>query len=75
MTVFIFFYRDYFKPYRNIFGLVHFKGTIIHSYEYCVPEPFQGQHILIVSAGYTGVNICLEVATKPKQILLQVLCE
>ena len=70
MTVLILFYRHYFKPYHNLFGLVHFKGTIIHSHDYRVPEPFQGQHVLIVGAGYTGVNICLEVATKAKQVLL-----
>lgn len=46
----------------NISGEDIFKGTIIHSHDYRIPDPYTGRRVLIVGAGPSGMDIALDVA-------------
>ena len=63
-------YRHYFIPHYNVLGLEHFKGTVLHSHEYRLPDTFEGQCVLVIGAGQSGIDICLEVAAKAKIVLV-----
>ncbi|KIP12209.1 hypothetical protein PHLGIDRAFT_508046 [Phlebiopsis gigantea 11061_1 CR5-6] len=39
-----------------------FPGTAIHATEYVKPAPFQGQHVVVVGAANTAVDICEDLA-------------
>ncbi|XP_060805161.1 senecionine N-oxygenase isoform X2 [Amyelois transitella] len=47
----------------NITGEETFKGTIIHSHSYRVPDPYKCRRVLIIGAGPSGMDISLDVAT------------
>ena len=64
------FIRKFFKPYCDIDGLQHFKGTVVHSHNYRVPELFTGQRVLVIGAGESGTDISLEVAKTAKEVLV-----
>ncbi|KAL4715988.1 hypothetical protein ACJJTC_013288 [Scirpophaga incertulas] len=46
-----------------------FKGTIIHSHDYRVPDPYKGRRVLIVGAGPSGMDISLDVAEVSKTLV------
>lgn len=39
-----------------------FSGTLLHSHDYKVPEPFRDQRVLVVGAGNSGCDIAVELA-------------
>lgn len=43
-------------------GRERFSGRLLHSGEYGRPDPFRGQHVLVVGAGNSGIEIALDVA-------------
>lgn len=43
-------------------GQESFTGQMLHSAEYCRPEPFAGQRVLVVGAGNSAVQIAAELA-------------
>ncbi|CAH0756345.1 unnamed protein product [Diatraea saccharalis] len=58
------------KPnYPNIEGENLFKGTIIHSHDYRVPDPYKHRKVLIVGAGPSGMDISLDVAEVSKTLV------
>src|SRR5262245_47206993 len=40
-----------------------FDGTVHHSHEYRVPEPYAGRRVLVVGAGQSAAEIAVEVST------------
>ncbi|XP_013170808.1 PREDICTED: senecionine N-oxygenase-like isoform X1 [Papilio xuthus] len=46
-----------------------FKGTIIHSHDYRVPDVFTNRHVLVVGAGPSGMDIALDVAKYSKTLV------
>ncbi|XP_053613918.1 senecionine N-oxygenase-like isoform X3 [Plodia interpunctella] len=53
----------YSKPHMpSIPGEEKFKGTIIHSHNYRLPDPFKNRRILFIGAGPSGMDISLDVA-------------
>lgn len=44
-------------------GRESFTGELLHSRDYRNPEPFQGQRVLVVGAGSSGMEIAHDVAT------------
>lgn len=62
--------RHFSKPRYNISGLENFTGTTLHSHNYRIPEPFKGQRVLVIGAGASGRDICLEVAQTAREVLL-----
>ncbi|XP_061103328.1 uncharacterized protein LOC133132141 isoform X1 [Conger conger] len=61
----------YSVPYLpSIPGLEHFKGTLLHSHAYRVPEPFAGQSVVVLGAGASGLDISIELAGVNAQVTL-----
>ncbi|XP_013171973.1 PREDICTED: senecionine N-oxygenase [Papilio xuthus] len=54
----------------NIPGLKEFKGDVMHSHDYRVPEIFTGKRVLVVGAGPSGMDIALEVTGVAQRVLL-----
>jgi hypothetical protein len=48
----------------------HFKGTVIHGADYKVPEPFANKCVVVVGAGNTGCDICLDLSVCAESITL-----
>lgn len=46
-----------------------FKGTIIHSHDYRVPDPYKDRKVLIVGAGPSGMDISLDIAEISKTLV------
>lgn len=49
-----------------------FKGRVIHSVEYRIPQPFSGQRVLVVGAGNSSGEICAELAAAGAQVTVAV---
>lgn len=47
-----------------------FKGTIIHAHDYRVPDPFNGQRVLIVGIGNSGVDLACEMGRNAAKAFL-----
>lgn len=43
-------------------GLDSFTGTVLHASDYREPTPFADQHVIVVGAGNTAVQIAVELA-------------
>jgi cation diffusion facilitator CzcD-associated flavoprotein CzcO len=56
----------------SIKGEDKFKGKIIHSVEYRLPEEFAGKRVLVVGAGNSGVDIASDAAIYSEQAFLSV---
>lgn len=54
----------YFDPNTpKIQGIENFKGKIIHSHVYRVPEAFKGQRVLTIGAGPSGIDITMDLSS------------
>lgn len=51
-------------------GGEHFKGTVMHSHDYRVPNKFEGQRVLVFGGGPSGVDVALEESTVAKYVAL-----
>lgn len=47
-----------------------FHGRQIHSHNYREPEPFSGLRVVVLGAAASGVDICLELASAAKEVIL-----
>ncbi|XP_030217662.1 flavin-containing monooxygenase FMO GS-OX5 isoform X2 [Gadus morhua] len=54
----------------DIPGMEHFKGTVMHSHSYRVPEPYSGQSVVVLGAGASGLDISMELAGANAQVIL-----
>lgn len=55
--------------FPNIPGMDKFDGIQIHSHDYRVPENYKNMNILIIGAGPSGVDICMDVAKVAKRVI------
>ncbi|XP_052756556.1 senecionine N-oxygenase-like isoform X2 [Galleria mellonella] len=53
----------------NIPGEKLFKGTIIHSHDYRVPDGYKNRRVLVIGSGPSGMDIGLEVCDVSKRLL------
>ncbi|XP_035433179.1 senecionine N-oxygenase isoform X1 [Spodoptera frugiperda] len=51
-------------------GLKEFKGDVMHSHDYRVPEVFAGKRVLTIGAGPSGMDIALELTDVSKKVIL-----
>ncbi|CAG4950225.1 unnamed protein product [Parnassius apollo] len=51
-------------------GLKEFKGDVMHSHDYRVPEIFTGKRVLVIGAGPSGMDIALEVTSVAQKVVL-----
>ncbi|KAH9633072.1 hypothetical protein HF086_010181 [Spodoptera exigua] len=51
-------------------GLKEFKGDVMHSHDYRVPDIFADKRVLVIGAGPSGMDIALELTTVSKKIIL-----
>lgn len=59
----------FFEPLNTYKGS-EFRGSIIHSHDYRRAEHYTGKNVVIVGAGPSGIDICLQVAQTAKQVTL-----
>ncbi|XP_037681289.1 dimethylaniline monooxygenase [N-oxide-forming] 4 isoform X2 [Choloepus didactylus] len=57
-------------PLESFPGIHKFKGQILHSQEYKIPEGFQGKRVLVIGLGNTGGDIAVELGRMAAQVLL-----
>ncbi|KAL0869189.1 hypothetical protein ABMA27_007471 [Loxostege sticticalis] len=58
------------KPYvPNFPGESLFKGNVIHSHDYRVPDPYKCKKVLIIGSGPSGMDISLEVELVAKRVI------
>lgn len=50
-------------------GIHKFKGQILHSQEYRIPDAFRGKRILVVGLGNTGGDVAVELSGIAAQVL------
>ncbi|XP_059053198.1 senecionine N-oxygenase-like isoform X2 [Achroia grisella] len=53
----------------NIPGENLFKGSIIHSHDYRVPDPYKQRRVLVIGAGPSGMDIGLEVCNVSRRLI------
>lgn len=71
MSYFLLLCRHFFVPLTpSIPGLDSFPGLLMHSHDYRHPDVFEGKHVVVLGAGSSGQDICLEVAKKAKIVYL-----
>jgi dimethylaniline monooxygenase (N-oxide forming) len=49
-----------------------FKGTMSHSHDYRVPDPFAGRRVLVAGAGQSAAEIAVEVSARASRTLMSV---
>nr|XP_012300109.1 dimethylaniline monooxygenase [N-oxide-forming] 4 [Aotus nancymaae] len=57
-------------PLEAFPGIHKFKGQILHSQEYKIPEVFQGKRVLVIGLGNTGGDVAVELSRTAAQVLL-----
>lgn len=57
-------------PLQSFPGIHKFKGQILHSQEYRIPEGFEGKRVLVISLGNTGGDIAVELSRTAAQVFL-----
>lgn len=57
-------------PLESFPGIRKFKGQILHSQEYRIPDTFQGKRLLVVGLGNTGGDIAVELSYTAAQVFL-----
>ncbi|GAU92192.1 hypothetical protein RvY_04305 [Ramazzottius varieornatus] len=59
------------RPYiPRLAGIQSFKGKVIHSCDYRVPEPFADQRVLVVGGGPSARDIALEIIQAAKSVVI-----
>ncbi len=56
----------------RVLGIDTFTGTILHSQEYTVPEPFANQTVVVVGNGSSATDVAQETSVVAKQVILSV---
>ncbi|CAI4223132.1 unnamed protein product [Auanema sp. JU1783] len=59
----------YFSP-RVTFSHEQFKGKVVHSKDYRRARDFQGQRVVVVGAGPSGIDIALQISETAKEVFL-----
>ncbi|XP_032319641.1 dimethylaniline monooxygenase [N-oxide-forming] 4 isoform X1 [Camelus ferus] len=57
-------------PLESFPGIHKFKGQILHSQEYKIPEGFQGKRVLVIGLGNTGGDVAVELSRTAAQVFL-----
>jgi cation diffusion facilitator CzcD-associated flavoprotein CzcO len=50
-------------------GVGDFQGRVMHSHDYREPASFEGQRVLVVGAGPSGLDIALEVSKVAETVI------
>ena len=65
----LFFSRHYAVPLvPDIPGMKGFKGTIVHSHNYRLPEPYKDQVVVCLGAAASGQDLSLDIAAVAKEV-------
>ncbi|XP_005099109.1 flavin-containing monooxygenase 5 [Aplysia californica] len=51
-------------------GLSDFKGKVVHSHDYKVPDEFADKRVVIIGIGNSGGDIAVELSRRSKQVFL-----
>ncbi|XP_046481448.1 senecionine N-oxygenase [Neodiprion pinetum] len=61
----------YFQPnIPELEGHTSFKGRVLHSHDYRVPETFAGKKVVVFGAGPSGMDLALEISKHAHQVIL-----
>ncbi|XP_060072874.1 uncharacterized protein LOC132552698 [Ylistrum balloti] len=61
-------YSKHYLP--DVPGMEKFSGTVTHSREYRLPDPYLGKTVLIIGASFSGLDIATDMKNHAKQIFL-----
>ncbi len=49
------------QPYAAEIAALHaYTGTVMHAHDYCSPQPFSGQRVLVIGNGPSGLDISVD---------------
>ncbi|XP_046385336.1 flavin-containing monooxygenase FMO GS-OX4-like isoform X2 [Ischnura elegans] len=51
-------------------GIESFRGIVMHSHEYRIPDPFRNKRLAVLGASTSGVDISIEVSSVAKEVFL-----
>lgn len=54
----------------EILGQEKFKGVIEHSHTFRSPEHYEGQHVLVIGAGPSGLDLTLQISKVAEHVVL-----
>ncbi|XP_040825894.1 dimethylaniline monooxygenase [N-oxide-forming] 4 isoform X1 [Ochotona curzoniae] len=57
-------------PLESFPGIQKFKGKVLHSQEYRIPEGFRGKRVLVIGLGNSGGDIAVELSRTTSQVFL-----
>lgn len=49
-------------------GMDEFRGTIVHSHDYRIPDPFKDKDVVCLGGAASGQDICLDMAQQAKKV-------
>lgn len=49
-------------------GLDKFKGSVIHSHDYRKMDPYRNKNVLLIGAGFSGIDIARALASVAKSV-------
>ena len=52
----------------HIQGIDTFKGGIIHSHQYRIPEKYTGKNVCVLGASWSGIDIALEISEYAEKV-------
>ncbi|XP_058516613.1 dimethylaniline monooxygenase [N-oxide-forming] 4 isoform X2 [Ochotona princeps] len=55
-------------PLKSFPGIQKFKGKVLHSQEYRIPEGFRGKRVLVIGLGNSGGDIAVELSRTTSQM-------
>ncbi|KAM9685475.1 LOW QUALITY PROTEIN: flavin-containing monooxygenase 5-like [Trichechus inunguis] len=64
------FYADPFLPLHNFPGIKKFKGQYMQSWEYKIPEKFQGKRIIVIGIRNSAADLAIELSHVAAQVFL-----
>lgn len=71
VTLLFFTTRHFTKPdIPDIAGIRNFKGSLLHSHLYRVPQPFKGKTVLVLGGSASGRDIAVEISRCADKVLL-----
>ncbi|KZT62286.1 FAD/NAD(P)-binding domain-containing protein [Calocera cornea HHB12733] len=54
----------------KIDGMDTFQGNIVHSSQYSVPEPYKGKKVVVIGAGVSAHDICMDLARQGTDVTM-----
>ena len=51
-------------------GLNTFRGEVMHSHDYRIPDTFKDKHVVVLGASFSGQEIALQISKKAREVVI-----